>query len=127
MSMSDDIVANIFNPVPVLQQYKSSTLTTNPFIPNELKELEIETIQKEANNILQEESNKSTLQYTNLNEIGKKMSTSWIGLLDDFFVKPQDVSWTVYFPYIVSKNQRYAYIGLILVIIAVVIIILRKA
>ena len=46
------------NPVPILQQEKSS-ITTNPFIPNDQKIKELEIIDKEANKIIEDAYNKN--------------------------------------------------------------------
>lgn len=113
-------VVNVINPVPILQQNKSS-ITTNPFIPNEQKDFELEMLNKEANEIMEKEFNTTqmaSIKNQTLNDILKNISDSTIGLLDDLFKKPANVGFIPYFEKIVKKNHRYAYLGILLIIIA---------
>jgi hypothetical protein len=128
MSMTDKIVANVMNPVPILQQ-ESSMITTNPFIPNKQKELEIEMIQEKANEyILQQyrEHSSSSIRYITLDQFMNNISSSCIGFMDDMFKKPEDTDWSVYIIDISTKDQRYAYFGILFIIIAVIILVLRS-
>ena len=126
--MSDKIIANIFSPQPILQQDKSSIVTTNPFIPNEQREKEILSIQNEANSIIEEayRSNKtSSIQNLTLNEINYNVSSSFIGFVDDIFAKPKDIPWRHYIPIIIQKEQRFVYLGILLIFIAIYILLAR--
>jgi len=108
------------NPVPILQQEKSN-ITTNPFIPNEQKIKELEIIDKEANKIIEDAYNKNkTTSISNLSikDIIINISDSVIGILDDLFVKPDNINWPNYISSILQKNQRYTYIGILFLIIA---------
>ena len=55
--MSNSIV-NISNTVPILQQERSK-ITTNPFIPNEQKTIELEELDSLSNQIIEEQYNKN--------------------------------------------------------------------
>lgn len=128
MSMSDTIIANVANPTPILQQDRSSKLTTNPFIPNEQRERELVTIQQEANSIIEEayQTNKtSSIRNMTLNQINGNISSSVTGIIDDLFAKPNDVPWRHYLPMIIQKEQRFAYLGILLIFIAVYMLLAR--
>jgi hypothetical protein len=115
------------NPIPILQQEKSS-ITTNPFIPNDQKIKELEIIDKEANKIIEDAYNKnktSSIANLSITDIVKNIADSIIGLLDDLFTKPEDINWVDYILNILQKNQRYTYIGILLLIIAFYILIIR--
>ena len=108
------------NPVPILQQQKSN-ITTNPFIPNEQKIKELEIIDKKANKIIEDayNTNKTTsISNLSIKDIIINISDSVIGLLDDLFVKPENIDWPNYISSILQKNQRYTYIGILFLIIA---------
>jgi hypothetical protein len=126
--MNEQVIQNIQNPFPILQQPKSE-ITTNPFISNEQKIIEIEEIQKEANKIIEDvykENKISGLKYTTFSDINSRISDSIIGILNDLFEKPNDVSFFEYIQTIFLKEQRYAYIGVFLIFIALIISILRN-
>ena len=126
--MSDKVIANIANPTPILKQNRSSILTTNPFIPNEQKEQEIMTIQKEANAIIEEayQRNKtSSIRNMTLNQINGNISSSLTGIIDDMFTKPTDIPWRLYLPMIIQKEQRFAYLGILLIFIAIYMLLAR--
>ena len=126
--MSLNRIANISNTVPILQQERS-TITTNPFIPNEQKQIELEQIDKEANQIIEQQYNNnrtSSIFNKTISEINTNIATSFIGLLDDLFVKPTDMPWRIYIPMILEKDQRYAYIGVLAILIAIYMLAVRK-
>lgn len=115
------------NPVPILQQEKSS-ITTNPFIPNDQKIKELEIIDKEANKIIEDAYNKnktSSIANLSITDIVKNIADSIIGFLDDLFVKPEDINWPNYIFIILQKDQRYTYIGILFLIIAFYILITK--
>lgn len=129
MIMSDNVVANLKTPAPILQQTKSTIVTTNPFIPNEQREIEISSIQNQANSIIEDayNSNKTaSLQNLTLSEINYNISSSFTGFIDDIFAKPQDLSWRHYLPIIIQKDQRFAYLGILLVFIAIYMLLARN-
>ena len=124
--MSDKIV-NIQNPVPILKQEKSSIIT-NPFIPNEQKQLEIQELDKRANQIMEiawAQSKTNSIANLSLNQINKNVSFSVIGFLDDLFLKPKDISWKDYLIEIIQKEQRYTYIGVLFILIAIYMLFLK--
>jgi hypothetical protein len=124
--MSNQIV-NITNPIPILQQERSQ-ITTNPFIPNEQQTFELEQLDTKANQIIEETYNKNktnSIANLNLRDISKNISSSFIGILDDLFNKPEDIKWIDYIFFIFQKDQRYAYIGIVLLIIAFYMMIIR--
>lgn len=96
-------IANISNPIPILQQ-ESSNITTNTLIPK-ISTIEVEPQQTKIFQI----------------EYFTKISASFIGLFDDLFVKPVDVSWLAYLQTIIKKDQRYYYIGIFLIALAILI------
>lgn len=129
MSMSDKVIANLIPPKPILQQQKSSLVVTNPFIPNEQKAQELEAVQKEANDIVRvayQQNQTSSIQNQSLGQLNKNISQSVIGLLDDIFKKPDDIPWKHYLPMIIQKEQRYTYIGILLVFISIFFLIVKQ-
>ena len=101
-------IANISNPIPILQQ-ESSNITTNTLIPK-ISTIEVEPQQKKIFQI----------------EYFTKISSSFIGLFDDLFVKPVDVPWLDYLQTIIKKDQRYYYIGIFLIALAILISLLQQ-
>lgn len=127
--MSDDVIANIVNPQPILQQPASSKINTNPFIPNQQRELELKVIQRQANEIIEDayKSNKtSSIANLSLKQINKNISDSFLGIVDDIYKKPKDINWKDYFPKILEKDQRYAYLGVLLVLISLYILLSKR-
>lgn len=118
--MSVNKIVNITNPIPILQQERSQ-ITTNPFIPNEQQTLELQELDKRANEIIEESYNKNktnSIANLNLRDISKNISSSFTGIFDDLFNKPEDTKWVDYLFLIFQKDQRYAYIGVVLLMIA---------
>lgn len=111
-------VININNPEPILLQERSN-ITTNPFIPNEQKEMELSILDKEANDILIDKNKQSKFTNLSIQQINKNISKSVIGLMDDLFTKPESRSWIEYIKEIMQKDDRYSYIGILLILIAV--------
>lgn len=125
--MSLNQIANISNAIPILQQERSK-ITTNPFIPNTQRIRELEELDIDANKIIEAEYNKNkTTSVVNLSirEINKNVSSSVIGFLDDLFKKPKDIPWRVYLPIIIQKDQRYTYIGVLFIIVAIYMLLVK--
>jgi hypothetical protein len=91
------------NPKPILQQTKSQ-ITTNPFI--------------------QETGSDEQINPT-FNQINENISVTFVGILDDIFNKPDDESWNSYLPKILSKDQRYSYIAVLIFFIALYILLVK--
>jgi hypothetical protein len=130
-TMSDAVIANatVTNPQPILQQQASSRLSTNPFIPDEQKRKELDEIQKNANDIIEEQYNSyktSSIRGLTLKQISTNISMSIIGFMDDVFKKPTGTPWTQYLPHIIQKDGRYTYFGIMLVVISIIIHLTRK-
>jgi len=105
---------------PILQQEKSS-ITTNAFIPDNQKQSELSVVQLEANDIILKQYNQnitSSIQNLSLADINRNISKSCIGLLDDSFNKPDNITWIDYIQIIIKKDQRYTYIGFLFIFIA---------
>jgi hypothetical protein len=125
--MSVNQIANISNVRPILQQERSK-ITTNPFIPNEQKTIELQELDKQANDIIEEQYNKNqTTSISNLSirEITKNISSSSIGFFNDLFIKPSDTPWTEYLLKIFTKDQRHTYIGVLFILIALYMLIVK--
>lgn len=115
----------IQDPQNILLQTKSK-ITTNPFIPNDQQVFELETIEKEANTILTNAYNEK-LKLTNMSvkHIGENISESFIGIINDVFAKPQNVFWKDYIPMILQKDQRYTYLGILIILIALYVLLVK--
>lgn len=87
---------NVDSPIPILQQQKS-VITTNPYITGIIQQKEI------------------TQKSPTFNEINTKLSISIMGLIDDLFIKPNDVPWSNYIVMILEKDQRYTYLCVLIV------------
>ena len=121
-------IVNLQNTTPILLQTKSN-LTTNPFITNEQKIIEIEVLETQANNIINEayrKNNINSISDLTLKEILKGISNSFTGFLDDLFTKPQNVGWLNYIIFLFQKDQRYAYFGIILIFISIYMMLISK-
>jgi hypothetical protein len=92
------------NPKPILQQTKSQ-ITTNPFI--------------------QETNSDKPLNNPTFNQINEKISITFIDILDDLFNKPDNETWNSYLPKILSKEQRYNYIAILIFFIALYILLVK--
>ena len=116
--MSD--IANLQNPFPILQQPRSN-ITTNPFIPNEQKQYELEVLEKNANEIVEKaymQNKTSSISNLSVKTVIHNTANSFVGVLNDLFEKPKEVNFINHVLNILQKEQRYAYIGLIFIIIA---------
>lgn len=96
------------SPTPILQQSKS-TIVTNPFITEDQKQKELADLQRQANAIF---DNHSFV-------LPKKMSSSFINVLDDILNKPQAVNWGQYLFQIITKDNRFFYLGILFLIIGI--------
>jgi hypothetical protein len=119
-------IVNLTNPQPILQQDKSSIVTSNPLIPNEQKEREIivTDISNTANN--NNANAKNTVKNMSIQDINKKIGTSVIGFFDDLFLKPENVPWKEYLPTILQKDERYTYIGILCILIGFYLLLARS-
>ncbi len=124
-SMSDEIIQNagasvvLSNPTNILSQERSY-ITTNPFIPNEQKEKELSVLQDKAQSVVDDawnSNNKSSIRNLTLDNILKNMAMAPINLFTDLFNKSENISWLDYIPLIIQRDQRYAYIGLLIIFI----------
>jgi hypothetical protein len=114
-------IANILNPTSILQQPKSS-ITTNPFIPNEQKEFEVENLDTQTS----DEYPRSDINKQTIKQINQNISSSFIGLIDDLFSKPTDVPWKHYILIVIQKDQRYTYLGILILLIATYLLLVRN-
>lgn len=118
-------MSNIVNPQPILQQDKSS-ITTNPFIPNEQKERELEILEKQANTILANQAKQDSIKEMTLKDINTKIASSVIGFFDDLYIKPENMTWKEYLPTILQKEERYTYIGILFILIGVYLLLAKS-
>ena len=120
ISESNPNMIDIKNPSQILQQQKSNIIT-NPFIPDTQKQMELDDMTDKVNNIILQNYNNnisSSIHNLSLSDINKNISKSCIGILDDAFNKPEHVKWTEYIQIIIKKDQRYTYLGFLLIFIA---------
>lgn len=113
---------------PILQQEKSF-IVTNPFIPQKQQEKELQVIEKSANSIVEnayQQNQTSSIANVSLKNLTKNSSKAISGFFDDLFVKPQGTPWIKYLSHILFKDQRYAYIGFVLIFIALLIYVFKN-
>jgi len=113
------------NPEPILKQQKSK-INTNPFIPDNQKTIELKNIQDETNKILSDNYNKNKLINTSLSDINKNISKTCIGIMNDLLNKPDNIVWYEYIQIVIKKDDRYAYLGIIFIIISLVIFMFKN-
>ena len=109
-------------PVPSsIVSHQKSNIVTNAFIRDEQKQMEIDSLENEVNYIITKNYNDnitSSISNLSLSEINANISKSCIGILDDIFDKPKSTTWGEYIQIILKKDQRYTYIGFLLIFIA---------
>jgi hypothetical protein len=108
----------IQNPVNILQQERSK-ITTNPFIPNEQKIMELGIIDHESNEIIKKAYEKNNIYNFSIKQINENISNSTIGFLDDLFIKPENNNWIEYLQIILLKEERYVYLGFLLIMFVI--------
>lgn len=116
-----DNIINITDPKPILKQIKSS-LTTNPFIPNEQKIIELEEVEYSSNKIIEDQmikNKKIHIFNQSLTDINKNISKSVIGFFDDLFLKQKNTPIHIHLQTILKKDERYTYIGILFIVIAI--------
>jgi hypothetical protein len=111
-------VQAISNPVNILAMERSN-ITTNPFIPNKQKIQEFEMIDNMANEIIKKAYEKNDIYNYSINDISKKISSSFIGFLDELFIKPPNENWFEYLQVILLKEDRYVYFGFVLILFVI--------
>lgn len=102
----------------ILKQTKSQVLT-NSFIPPEQQEKEIKELTVVANNIVQNvyDNHNKSIKTQTLEEIMTGVSDTCVGLSRDLFLKPENTDWVEYGSVIVYKDNRYTYLGVLLIFI----------
>jgi len=126
MDMSDKVI-NIQNPIPILSQPKS-VITTNVLIPNKQQEIEYivtDTIEKDKMDRENNEIKSMGIKYTSFATIHNKISNSILGVLTELFVIPEDMTIFEHIINVFTKEQRYAYIGVFLVILSLIFYVIR--
>jgi hypothetical protein len=107
-------IVPISNPIPILQQ-ESSNITTNTLIPKNTS-IEIDLPQ----------SNTRIKIFKEYDIYFTKISSSFIGFFNDLFIKPDDIDWGTYLQKITLKNDRYYYIGVFCIAMAIIISLLQQ-
>ena len=114
-----NMIVNIHNPIPILQQ-KPSSITTNTLIPVNFQP----QIQETQESQIQETQIQETQEYqVNINQ---QISSDFIEFFNNMFEKPNDTPWPKYIIEIISKKKRYTYIGLFFILIAIYMLIIRN-
>jgi hypothetical protein len=103
-----NMIVNLHNPVPILQQ-KPSSITTNTLIPKNFQQTN-----DEVSIII----NKNT-EKDNGKSINQKISSDIIEFFNDFYEKPDNEKWLEYLIKISTKNNRLKYIGILFILIAI--------
>ena len=117
----DNYTGNIQTSTNILSE-QSSVITTNPFINDTEKQKEIQDLQDQINLIIKKDYNKNSInsiQNLSLLDINHNIGISCIELMNDLLNKPKHVPWTYYIQESFKKNQRYTYIGFLLIFISI--------
>jgi hypothetical protein len=110
----------------ILKQSRADFITTG-LVSAEGRENELREIEVEANNIMSkvfDEKNKS-IKHMTLQEILTNTSDTCIGIVTDLTHKPSETPWGEYIQVVLSKEKRYVYIGIILVVMSIWIYLMR--
>lgn len=102
------------HPTNILSQQKSD-ITTNPYIKVGNTKNE-KTIELNINN---------TKKNPKFAEINENLSYNVLGFFDDLFLKPSNEAWNDYIPMILSKDDRYNYLGVFLLLVAFFILLVK--
>lgn len=100
------MIVNLHNPVPILQQ-KPSSITTNTLIPKNFQQIDQESLNFKVQNT------------NNTNSINQKISSDIIEFFNEFYTKPDDENWSNYIVKISSKKNRFIYVGIFFISIAI--------
>lgn len=111
---------------PSIVKSEISHIKTSPFISDNQKEMELRKLNKDVNKIITDNYNKNTSAF-NLSNLHKNISISCVGIVDDALNKPKGIKWSEYIQIILQKNQRYTYIGFLLIFIAIFILVTRTS
>ena len=98
------MIVNLHNPVPILQQ-KPNSITTNTLIPKNFQPISNHESQIQ-NKIIKD-------------SINTKISSDIIEFFNEFYTKPDDEPWSKYIIKISSKKNRFVYIGIFFISIAI--------
>jgi hypothetical protein len=128
-----NMIVNIHNPIPILQQ-KPSSITTNTLIPVNFQPQLQETQESQESQIQKsqiQKSQESQIQETQESQeyqvnINQQISSDFIEFFNNMFEKPNDTPWPKYIIDIISKKKRYTYIGLFFILIAIYMLIIRN-
>lgn len=129
MDKNKNFIINITTPIPILQQ-NTSSINTNPFLMDNNK-INIDRSETQTQNDIEieneNEKRNEKVYMTNLDieYFFKDFSINIIDFLNDLLDKPHDESWVYYLVYILYKNNRYTYIGILSIIIALMIYIIE--
>jgi hypothetical protein len=121
-------IVNLQNPIPILQQPKSEIIT-NKLIPNRQKVEEYEIIDNIELRKQQEQKIKlenNGIKYASFATIHTRISESIIGIITEIFDKPYNEGIFEHINNTFTKNQRYAYIGLLLIMISIILYLYRN-
>ena len=106
--------------VSILKQSRSDFITTG-LISADQRKKELDSITVEANEIVDatfKERNKG-IQDLTLKEILTNTSDTAVGIVHDLTNKPKQVNWLEHLKVTVTKDQRYMYIGILLLFFGV--------
>lgn len=106
------------NPIPILQQ-KKADMTTNPFINDSVTHEQDNQVNEtnevnDQNIVKKSKKNKYTVGFMKFNT---EFSNSVMGFFDDIYEKPEDKKWQEHIVYIVKKDNRHNYLGVLLIFV----------
>ncbi len=104
------VPAVIENPRPILQQPSS-----NNFNHVNLRKTEVNKRKTEVEGDVK-----------SLEVVGRRMADSVLGVMDDIYNKPKTENWKDYLATTILKDDRYAYIGMLCILITIYILLVKK-
>jgi hypothetical protein len=117
---------NAYGEISILKQSRSDFITTG-LISAEARNKELKEIEVLSNEIVSKvhtEKEKS-IRYMTLQEILTNTSDACISIITELTSKPKSTSWGEYIQVVLTKDDRYMYVGILLVVLSIWIYLLR--
>lgn len=111
----------------ILKQSRADFVTTG-LIPAEERKKELKELEVEANEIVDNvfKERQQSIRYMTLQEILTNTSDAMMGIISDLTNKPKETNWGEYLGVTLTKDNRYTYIGIVLVFFAIYFLLMRR-
>jgi hypothetical protein len=125
-SAINDINSYQYQYVPVSTENQNLLATSETEIPNNTilidPEMRINLLQQKANEEVKFKEKNEKLSFDKINN---RLSNALLDILDDFYTKPDNINWFPYISQTLQKDDRFTYLGIFLLILALFISLIR--